>query len=258
MAFAPLATTRRLLSAPPTDQREVTWGLKDIGKLVGLYLLYSLVVIALLTPVRKAIGPETDQLESTLIHWIGIALVYLTHTRYRRWPSASYFGLTVRDFRSSWKQGMRWGIVLKVGSSTAALLALGIMFLVARSHTHLLEVPDQLRIQQPGTLLWIVDALGAVIVAPLVEELLFRGILYGWLRTKYGLITSRIVSSLVFAFLHGSIAVLLQTFIVGFGLVLLYERTRTLAPCVVAHATGNLFAAIVSIVGSVILSSHVH
>lgn len=250
MAFAPLAATRRLLSAPPDDQREVNWKLKDIGKLVGLYLLYSLLIIILLPLVRKVIGLEENQLESTLIHLLSIALVYLTHTRYRRWPSASYFGLTVQDFRASWKQGMQWGLVLKVGAATAGGLVVGILLLFAGGDSGLLEMP---RVQShPGTLLWTVDALGAVIVAPVVEEILCRGMLYGWLRSKYGILTGRVVSSLVFAVLHGSIAVLLPTFIVGFGLVLLYERTRALAPCVIAHATGNLFAAMLSLVASVV------
>lgn len=250
MTFAPLAATRRLLSAPPDDQREVNWKLKDIGKLVGLYLLYSLLLIILLPPVRRVIGLKSNQLESTLIHLLSIALVYLMHTRYRRWPSAGYFGLTLQDFRTGWKQGMKWGLVIKVGSATAGGLVAGILLLLAGGNSSLLEMPQVQ--SHPGTLLWAVDALGAVIVAPLVEELLFRGLLYGWLRSKYGLIAGRVVSSLVFAALHGSIAVLLPTFLMGFGLALLYERTRALAPCVIAHATGNLLAAIVSVVASVV------
>lgn len=53
--------------------------------------------------------------------------------------------------------------------------------------------------------------------------------------------------SLVFAALHGSVAMLLATFLVGFALTLLYERTRSLAPCVVAHGIGNLISVVLTV-----------
>jgi membrane protease YdiL (CAAX protease family) len=80
------------------------------------------------------------------------------------------------------------------------------------------------------------------ISAPIVEELLFRGLLYSWLRQRCGVILGIIGSSLMFALVH----VDFQRFIyyVGLGAVLaiVYERTRSLRVTTMMHALWNLWA----------------
>jgi membrane protease YdiL (CAAX protease family) len=80
---------------------------------------------------------------------------------------------------------------------------------------------------------------GAVLTA-LAEELLFRGVLFGWLRTRLAFWPAAVGSALVFGLFHGVNVVLPVAFTIGVVCAVLYERTRSLWPSVVVHLTNNL------------------
>ncbi|MGH7666771.1 MAG: lysostaphin resistance A-like protein [Candidatus Dormibacteria bacterium] len=86
------------------------------------------------------------------------------------------------------------------------------------------------------------------VIAPLVEEVVFRGFIYGALRRRFGVTLSVVVSSVIFALAHtfsvgGSIVLLGPSlFIAGVALALVYERSRSLVPGMVLHASFNLIA----------------
>ena len=80
---------------------------------------------------------------------------------------------------------------------------------------------------------------GAVLTA-LTEELLFRGILFGWLRTHLSFWPAGVISSLVFGLFHGVNVVLPVAFAIGLVCAYLYERTRSIWPAVVVHLSNNL------------------
>jgi membrane protease YdiL (CAAX protease family) len=75
-----------------------------------------------------------------------------------------------------------------------------------------------------------------VIVAPIVEEFLFRGIILHRWAAKWGIKIALLLSSLVFGLLHDNI-VGLSMF--GFIMGLLYIKTRTLIVPIVCHALNN-------------------
>ena len=79
------------------------------------------------------------------------------------------------------------------------------------------------------------------LVAPFVEELLFRGVLFGSLRKRMGPLAAAGASSGAFALIHlYSIPGLLVVFCFGFICALVYERTRDLGSCVAGHMLTNL------------------
>lgn len=80
-----------------------------------------------------------------------------------------------------------------------------------------------------------------VVVAPLAEELLFRGYLYGKLR-QYGVAVAMITTSLTFAFLHGQWNVALDVFVLSLVLCSLREMTGSIWAGVVLHMTKNSVA----------------
>jgi membrane protease YdiL (CAAX protease family) len=90
-------------------------------------------------------------------------------------------------------------------------------------------------------------AVGAVVVAPIVEEFFFRGLFFRTLRDRYGLWVGAIGSGILFALLHtgaGGAAqkLMLQIAIglFGVGLALLYDWRGKLGANVAAHAVFNL------------------
>ena len=82
-------------------------------------------------------------------------------------------------------------------------------------------------------------ALAAVLLAPTVEEILFRGIMYPYLKPRVGAGLAVTVTSLVFAAIHFNIAIFLPLVFLGFVLTWLYERTDSLLTPILTHAVFN-------------------
>ena len=79
----------------------------------------------------------------------------------------------------------------------------------------------------------------AVIVAPVAEEILFRGYFYGVIRRFGGRLPAIFTSSLLFAAIHVHLPSMLGLGILAVILCLLYERTGSLWATITMHATFN-------------------
>lgn len=95
--------------------------------------------------------------------------------------------------------------------------------------------------------LWLLIPLA--VLAPLVEELGFRGLLYGYMRGRTGVVLSIIVSALVFAILH---IVIPPLFVMGAILAFLAERYRSIVPGIVLHATNNALVVCLIAIGNAV------
>jgi membrane protease YdiL (CAAX protease family) len=80
----------------------------------------------------------------------------------------------------------------------------------------------------------------ACILAPLWEEITFRGFLYPFLKSKLGLPAAVILSALLFAALHVHLPSFVPLTFLGIILALLYERKGSLAYCIMLHSIFNL------------------
>ncbi len=80
------------------------------------------------------------------------------------------------------------------------------------------------------------------LVAPFCEEILFRGVLFAWLRRHWNLSLSMIASAAVFAAVHVIPAVMPEIFILGLVMAWLYERSGSIYPAILLHVTNNLIA----------------
>lgn len=80
---------------------------------------------------------------------------------------------------------------------------------------------------------------GAVAV-PIAEEFLFRGLLFRWMRDRWGFSVGAVASALVFALAHppaaGSAPMI---FLIGLALAYFYERSGSLWPSMVLHGVNN-------------------
>ncbi len=79
----------------------------------------------------------------------------------------------------------------------------------------------------------------AGVVAPFGEELVFRGLLFPWLRGRLGVAAAAVLSGLVFAMLHGAPILIPALTAIGTALALLYHRCGSLWPVIVAHGAFN-------------------
>lgn len=84
----------------------------------------------------------------------------------------------------------------------------------------------------------LVVVLGGLFV-PFAEELLFRGVLYGWLR-RWGVVLATVVSALVFGLFHVAPLIVIGAAVIGALNAVLYEKSGSIWPAVVAHAANNV------------------
>ncbi len=86
--------------------------------------------------------------------------------------------------------------------------------------------------------------LSSIAVAPFAEEWVFRGLIYRRFRAAMPRIAATVLTSLLFAVLHGTIVWMLYTFVLGAILCVLRERTRSLWACIACHIAFNIMGQI--------------
>ncbi|MEJ7729686.1 MAG: type II CAAX endopeptidase family protein [Polyangiaceae bacterium] len=82
-------------------------------------------------------------------------------------------------------------------------------------------------------------ALCAVVAAPVLEELFYRGALFSPLRRRSGALTVIVVTGVLFALAHLTPQKLLPLALLGVALGVLRSASGSIFPCVLTHATFN-------------------
>ncbi|WP_082343775.1 CPBP family intramembrane glutamic endopeptidase [Sulfobacillus thermosulfidooxidans] len=86
-----------------------------------------------------------------------------------------------------------------------------------------------------------------VIMAPVAEEILFRGILFGTLQPAWGLGWATVVAGFLFGVAHMNLTLLIPLALAGMILNLVYWKTGSLIPSTIAHATLNLLSVVIAL-----------
>lgn len=91
----------------------------------------------------------------------------------------------------------------------------------------------------------IIGFVSLVILTPIFEETMFRGVLFKGLRRSMSFYPALIVTSLLFALAHGQLNVAIDTFALGLLLGYLTEKTGSIVPSILLHALKNSIAFII-------------
>lgn len=122
--------------------------------------------------------------------------------------------------------------------ATAALISLALSKTIFR-HIPTPEQPFGGIISEGGALEIVLVYLAASVVAPIVEETFFRGVLYTAFRGKMGVWPSVFVTSAIFAVIHPLPGGFLPIFAFACVLALLRERSGSLLPGMICHGIYN-------------------
>lgn len=235
-AWPPMPADWRHDEPDPPGSFPVPWGVYDAVAMV-LWTILAQLVVAL--PMRALGYAPTDPLA------IGLALVaiqFVTLGGVVAWLAARR-ALSWRVF-GPLRPRLRH-VLIGVGVGLGGFLIATILpELIRRS----LDIPPPDRqeileaVATTGTRAWLL-ILVAVLLAPLVEEIVYRGMLFQSLRHRLGLWPAVGLSSLTFAFVHLellaqplAIAALL---VLGVWLAAAFHRTGSLLVPIVAHALFN-------------------
>jgi membrane protease YdiL (CAAX protease family) len=156
----------------------------------------------------------------------------------------------VRKYRVGWSAlgvrrppAMYWALLVPIllGMYLASILASGIVVLIFY-HGKAPENPQIRDLTGGGGFSWIALILALItasIVAPIVEELFFRGMLYGWLRTRWNFVGSVILSGTLFSLAHGIALIFASILVVGITLAIVYEKTKSTLATMSLHSLFN-------------------
>ncbi len=154
---------------------------------------------------------------------------------------AAKYGQSWRDlgfvkdgFLAAVPQGIKWG-----GGLFVAVMVLGIFSSVF--------YPREPELQDFAKILLLADSSGefflafimGVVLAPLGEEIYFRGFLYPALRQRFGVKIGIILTAVLFSFLHFDFYRFIPIGVGGLGLTYLYEKSGNIWTTIIAHGVWN-------------------
>ena len=171
--------------------------------------------------------------QSLLLVMLTLALVV-----YKYDYSLADFGLIKVNFGKNINYGVMGGVIiwLIVTFSNNFIYSIATKFFQV-------EPPTQQAIQSllssDNLFLFVIHSLLIVILAPITEEIFFRGFIYPYCKRKLDAKGGMLISGLIFAVAHFNFWIFIPTFIGGVILAFIYERTNSLYPAMIAHSTWN-------------------
>lgn len=91
----------------------------------------------------------------------------------------------------------------------------------------------------------LLTAILSGIIGPVLEELLFRGIVFERLKEFNSLNTSILLSSIIFGLFHNNIIQILYAFVIGYIITILYAKTNNLGSAIIFHISANLSVSLI-------------
>lgn len=213
-------------------------------------LLFSGIMISLslgmiCTLVVKKLLPQLPAADEKFYSFVisgvsfqGVALL-LTHHFLRQHDTnwSEFLGLNQPSLRRSLLMAL---VVIAVASPVAMLLneASLRIILLFQGQAEMQPTMKILKVSL-GLVRRTLFGLTAIVLAPLVEEILFRALLYPTIKELGYPRTALFGTALLFAAIHGSLLTMLPLFFLALAWTLLYEKTNTLLAPIVAHSVFN-------------------
>lgn len=221
----------------PSWGKVPTWWCHVVDSL-GLCLIGGIFIFFGLAAVSSA-GQEEEKVLSPEALWgniltfsVLVAAVYFIVHRRVRW--GTWLGLRWREWPHFFWIGpavviLMWGVM---GALSASGYIAWLEKVVGSSSTQ--DAVALLR-ESKDSMSVALMAFSAVIVAPLAEEVIFRGYLYPVAKSFAGSSAAIFFSALLFAACHGNIPLMLPLFLLGILLALAYEWTGSIWAAISIH-----------------------
>lgn len=198
-----------------------------LGIVFGFQIIVGLVVsiAAIFSAGDAAADPQAQGRLMAAVYFFSMfpalaAVLWYRRSRGGRGPVA---GVSTRGLNPAL---LLWAFVF--------MLATGIVFEPLMS---LLPMPSY---EMIGRGAWMI--LSLVVMAPVMEELLCRGVVLGSLRARYGVVPAWLLSALFFGVLHVQPLLVVNAFVLGLILGFIYIATNSIWAVMILHALNNAVA----------------
>jgi membrane protease YdiL (CAAX protease family)/uncharacterized RDD family membrane protein YckC len=235
---------------PPADQPDaesrfpgVPWGLGDsIWGLIGGLLLVVIVPPLLVLPFDPNIADPNKASDVAILatqalfdgFLIAVAIGMASGWHFNAKEALLRLGL--RRFEPA---DLGWMFVV-LGAYYAGAIAFSAIVLQPKQQ----DIGKELGVCNPGIGIAVAAVLAVVVLAPIAEEIFFRGFFFAGLRSRWSLWPSALLSGAIFGLVHAptgpTAAIPLAG--LGVGLAWLYNKTGSLWPCILAHFLNNALA----------------
>lgn len=216
-----------LPATTPGPLQQVPWKAKDVWAGLAAFGLWTLIALG--------VGIGQESLFQDIDIGIFIALWELVLILPAWWFS-------VRKYRLPWSAlGLRSfpPTSLAVGCGLMVLSFLfNVLYNLGASLLNLPSQPDISGLFDTFSSPWLLLFSG-VIVAPVVEEIFFRGFVFAGLRERYGWVPAALISSGLFALVHLQPISFLPIFLMGLIFAYLYQRSGSIWPSLIMHLGTN-------------------
>jgi uncharacterized protein len=238
----PPAPSSKMVGLPP-----IGWDLSRTGWGILIGLLAAVFAPALVLPFDPQLDTDGGTLAAQAL--FGAALIMVAVGVASQWRFAplrrTLSSLGLRRVRPS---GFGLAILAWLAYLGAAFVVALLLSALFGADTQQEDIAGELGVDDPSLLVVISALVLLVAVAPLSEELFFRGMVFAGLRTRLSLWPAALASGAIFGLPHvptGPLAALLLV-IFGAALAWLYERTGSLWPCIFLHTLNNSIAVAVT------------
>lgn len=186
-------------------------------------------------------GNQQQAIQQLLVHWelIGFSLILIFVFLIYKEEAMNDSKLSIKFSRVSFS----WILV----GIVAVFLAQAIGSILDKSIFHLTTQSVNTSSNIESVAISPLALLSIVILAPLVEELVFRYAAINILSRKLNEIWCILVSSLFFSIMHFDFPFVFGYFLIGLVLAAIYVRTNRLLVSFVVHATMNLIIVLLQI-----------
>ena len=150
-------------------------------------------------------------------------------------PAPGKFGLRP----TAWAPAAGWTLVSWFG-----FFAFATVWSIALGIDEQDDLPEELGVDE-STVALVAVAVLVCVLAPVAEELFFRGFCFTALRRSLGMLPAAALTGIIFGAIHmggTDIEFIVPLMVFGFFLCLLYVWTDSLLPCIVLHALNNALA----------------
>lgn len=86
----------------------------------------------------------------------------------------------------------------------------------------------------------IITLISTGLIGPIIEELMFRGIIYNELKNKYKNMKAILITTIFFAIIHFNIIQILYALAIGFILIFVYEKYKNIKAPIILHMASNI------------------
>ncbi len=229
------------VSAPlPVPDENPVWNGWDVI-LIAAITLFSIFIFVLATTfvAQKLFYPRLRMMDVgkfPLVTVVAQLFAYVVVFAFMVWlVRGHYHHRFFAEVRWKWPQG--WWLYLGLGVVLSITLQAVASFLPMPK-----ELPIDKFFQTPAEA-WVLSLFG-MSVAPLMEELFFRGFLYPVLARRLGLVAGIGLTSLGFGLIHApqlgrAWAPVLVVFLVGVALTVVRARTKSVAASMLVHMAYN-------------------